>query len=96
MRGLDNLKSGRKENEAKEMQFHRRMLRISWTAKKSNEAILREADRTRSLINRVRNRKATFFLTCREKRETRTSFENWKDFEGKRNRGKQNKRCWMD
>ena len=36
------------------------MLRISWTAKKSNETVLREAD-TRSLINKTRKRQATFF-----------------------------------
>ena len=30
------------------------ILRISWTAKKSNETMFGEADTTRSLINRIR------------------------------------------
>ena len=60
----------------------RRMLRISWTEKKSNEALLREADATRSL-NRIRKRNP--FLTCDEKRETsRTGM-----IERKRSRDKQ-------
>ena len=43
------------------MWFFRRMLRISWTAKKSNETVLREADKTRSLINRICKCQAAFF-----------------------------------
>ena len=35
------------------MWFLRRMLRISKTAKKSNETVLRESDTTRALINRI-------------------------------------------
>ena len=35
------------------MWFQRRMLQISWAAKKSNETVLQEADLTRSLINRI-------------------------------------------
>ena len=37
------------------------MLRISFTAKKSNETALREANTTRSLLNRIREHQATFF-----------------------------------
>ena len=36
------------------MWFLQRMLRISWIAKKSNQTVLREADTTGSLINRIR------------------------------------------
>ena len=32
----------------------RRMLQISWTAKKSNKTVLQEADTMRSSINRIR------------------------------------------
>ena len=47
------------------MWFLRTMLLSSWTAKKSNERVSREADTTRLLLNRPLNRipmcQATFF-----------------------------------
>ena len=36
------------------MWFSQRMLRISWTTKKLNETMFREADTPRSLISRIR------------------------------------------
>ena len=36
------------------------MLGISWTAKKSNQTVLRKADETRSLINRMHKCQAFF------------------------------------
>ena len=36
-------------------------IRISWTAKKPNETVLREADSTSSLINRIREDHTPFF-----------------------------------
>ena len=41
------------------MSFLLRMIRISRTAKKSNEIVLPEADTTRSFINRIRKPYAT-------------------------------------
>ena len=55
------------------MWFLRRIIRISWTAKKSNETVLQEAD-TKSLIT-----PSNFFLTCDAKREIRISCDNWND-----------------
>ncbi|GFN75464.1 E3 ubiquitin-protein ligase shprh [Plakobranchus ocellatus] len=46
--------------EATEMWFLRRMLRISWTAKKTNERVLNEANKRRSLLRTIRKRQATF------------------------------------
>ncbi|GFN87970.1 endonuclease-reverse transcriptase [Plakobranchus ocellatus] len=40
--------------EAVEMWFIRRMMRISWTEKKSNELVLKEANLERSLIKTIR------------------------------------------
>ena len=51
-------KQFKKKMEATEMWFLRRMLRISWTAKKSNETVL--CDTARSPINRIRKRQATY------------------------------------
>ncbi|GFO11723.1 RNA-directed DNA polymerase from mobile element jockey [Plakobranchus ocellatus] len=45
--------------EATEMWFLRRMLRIPWTAKKTNERVLNEANK-RSLVRTIRKRQATF------------------------------------
>ena len=50
-----------KKLEAVEMWFLRRMLRIPWTARKSNEKVLLEANTNRRLINTVRKRQARFF-----------------------------------
>ena len=50
-----------KKLEDTEMWFLQRMLQISWTAKTSNETVLREVD-TRSLIHRICKRQATFFF----------------------------------
>ena len=43
-----------------EMWFLRRMMRISWTAKKTNESVLNEANETRRLITAIRKRQAKF------------------------------------
>ena len=54
-------KQTQRKLEAAEMWFLRRMLRIPWTAKKSNETVLKEAETERSLIMKIRKRQATFF-----------------------------------
>ncbi|GFR93185.1 endonuclease-reverse transcriptase [Elysia marginata] len=46
--------------EAAEMWFFRRMLRVPWTARKTNEEVLKETETTRSLTNRIRRRQAKF------------------------------------
>ncbi|GFO48668.1 poly [ADP-ribose] polymerase [Plakobranchus ocellatus] len=45
--------------EATEMWFLRRMLRIPWTAKKTNERVLNEANKRRSLVRTIRKCQAT-------------------------------------
>ena len=55
-----NSKQLQKKLEATEMWLLRRMLRISWAAKISIEKVLREADTTRSLINKIHKCRATF------------------------------------
>ncbi|GFS15870.1 endonuclease-reverse transcriptase [Elysia marginata] len=49
-----------KKIEAAEMWFFRRMLRVPWTARKTNEEVLKETETTRSLMNRIRRRQAKF------------------------------------
>ncbi|GFO08712.1 endonuclease-reverse transcriptase [Plakobranchus ocellatus] len=46
--------------EVTEMWFLRRMLRIPLTAKKTNERVLNEANKRRSLVRTIRKRQATF------------------------------------
>ena len=43
------------------MSFLRRMLRIPWAAKKTNEMVLKEAETNKSLVQTIRNQQATFF-----------------------------------
>ena len=71
------------------------MLRISWTAKKSNATVLREADTTRSLINRITKRQATVHghLMRREKLEHPLTPGM---IEEKHSTGSREKRCWMN
>ncbi|GFO48432.1 RNA-directed DNA polymerase from mobile element jockey [Plakobranchus ocellatus] len=49
--------------EATEMWFLRRMLRIPWTAKKTNEKVLNEANKRRSLVRNIRNVEPSFWAT---------------------------------
>ncbi|GFO06129.1 ankyrin repeat domain-containing protein 57 [Plakobranchus ocellatus] len=46
--------------EATEIWFLSRMLRIPWTAKKTNERVLNEANKRSSLVSTIRKRQATF------------------------------------
>ncbi|GFS07800.1 endonuclease-reverse transcriptase [Elysia marginata] len=74
--------------EATELWFLRRMLRISWTERKSNETVLIEANSSRSLIKTIRKRQATFLghVMRREKLEHLITTGK---LDGKRGRGKQ-------
>ena len=49
-----------KKIEAVEMWFWRRMLKIPWTAKRTNVEVMEEAGLTRSFVNRIRKQQATF------------------------------------
>ena len=53
-------RQAQKKLEVTEMWFLRRMLRVSWAAKKSNKTVLQEVN-TRLLINKTRKRQATCF-----------------------------------
>ena len=81
-------KQTQKKLEAVEMWFLRRMLRIPWTAKKSNETVLKEADSKRSLVNKIRKRQSSFIghVMRREKMEHLVTTGM---LEGKRSRGRQ-------
>ncbi|GFO42822.1 craniofacial development protein 2 [Plakobranchus ocellatus] len=72
--------------EATEMWFLRRMLRIHWTAKKTNERVLNEANKRRSLVRTLR--KATF-LGHMMRRGKLEHFVTTGKSEGKRSRGRQ-------
>ena len=81
-------KETQRKLEAVEMWFLRRMLRISWKEKKSNEDVLKEAVATRSLINKIRKRQAKFtgHVTRREGLEHLVTTGM---LEGRRSRGRQ-------
>ncbi|GFS22363.1 eukaryotic translation initiation factor 3 subunit F [Elysia marginata] len=70
------------------MRFLKRMLRIPWTEKKSNETVLIEANSRRSLIKTIRKRQATF-LGQVMRREKLEHFITTGKLDGKRGRGKQ-------
>ena len=63
-----------KKLEAMEMWCYRRMLRLSWTRKVTNEEVLKRVGEGRTLMKRIRKRQLEFFRTHREKREIRKSY----------------------
>ncbi|GFO27950.1 endonuclease-reverse transcriptase [Plakobranchus ocellatus] len=82
-----------KKLEATEMWCLRRMLRIPWTAKKTNKRVLNEANKRRSLVRTIRKRQATFLGHVMRRGKLDYLVKTGK-FEGKRSRGRQ--RDWMD
>ena len=77
-----------KKIEAAEMWFFRRMLRISWTEKKTNVNVLREGNVQRSLLKTIRKRQMEFLgHVCRRRGLEFLSLTG--KVEGKRDRGKQ-------
>ena len=88
MRILVIITETRKRLEAAEMLFFRRMLRISWTEKRTNESILEETNQERSLINTIRKRQLKFLgHICRHRGLEFLSLTG--KIEGKRSRGRQ-------
>ncbi|GFN76223.1 endonuclease-reverse transcriptase [Plakobranchus ocellatus] len=77
-----------KKIEAAEMWFFRRMLRVPWTARKTNEEVLKETESTRSLMNRIRRRQAKFVGHIM-RREGLENFVTTGRMEGKKSRGRQ-------
>ncbi|GFO35995.1 endonuclease-reverse transcriptase [Plakobranchus ocellatus] len=79
---------GAKKLEAVKMWFIRRMMRISWTEKKSKEVILKEANLERSLIKTIRQRQLQFLgHVCQHKSLEHLAVTG--KIEGKRSRGRQ-------
>ena len=77
-----------KKLEAAEMWFIRRVMRISWTEKKSNESVLKEANLERSLIKTLRQRQLQFLgHICRHKGYEHLAITG--KIDGKRDRGRQ-------
>ena len=81
--------AGTKKNlEAAEMWFYRRMLRIAWKEKRTNESILEETNQERSLIKTIRKRQLKFLgHICRHKGLEFLSLTG--KIEGTRSRGRQ-------
>ena len=78
----------KKNLEAAEMWFYRRMLRISWKERRTNESILEETNQERSLINTIRKRQLKFLgHICRHKGLEFLSLTG--KIEGTRSRGRQ-------
>ena len=77
-----------KKLEATEMWFIRRMLRISWMEKRSNESVLKEANLERTLLKTIRQRQLQFLGHIYRNRGLEHLAITGK-IEGKRSRGRQ-------
>ena len=71
-----------------EMWFLRRMLRVSWTEKRTNLEILNTASSTRKLMNNIKRRQAEFLGHVMRKGKLEHLLTTGK-IEGKRSRGRQ-------
>ena len=67
-----------KKIEAVEMWFWRRMLRIPWTAKKTNIEVMEEAGQKRSLINRIKKTTGRLHWPHNEKGRLGTPYHHGK------------------
>ena len=63
-----------KKLDAAEMWFIRRMMRISWTEKRSNKSILKEINTERSLIKTIRKKPGIDLLAILQKSLDRAIF----------------------
>ena len=73
--------------ETTEIWFLRRMMRIPWTAKKTNEEVLTEAQTTRQLMTKIRKRQAKFVGQVIRRNQLEHLVTTGK-FDGKRGRGR--------
>ena len=73
--------------ETTEMWFLRRIMRIPWTAKKTNEEVLTEAQTTRQLMTKIRKRQAKFVGHVIRRNQLEHLVTTGK-FDGKRGRGR--------
>ena len=81
-------KKDEKRINSAEMWFYRRLLRISWKEKRTDENILEEIGCTRELLSSVKKRKLTYFgHACRSKCQLMKEIIQGK-CEGKRQRGR--------
>ncbi|GFO49994.1 endonuclease-reverse transcriptase [Plakobranchus ocellatus] len=81
-------KKQEKKINSTEMWFYRRLLRISWRERRTDQSILEELNEERKLLNYIKKRKLTFFgHTCRSKCTLMKNILQGR-MEGKRQRGR--------
>merc|ERR1712002_443702 len=78
----------RKQLEATEMWFLRRMMRIPLTDRKTNNEVLEMAEYTRAILSKIKKRKAKFMGHVMRRNGLENLITTGK-FEGKRGRGRQ-------
>ncbi|GFO33066.1 endonuclease-reverse transcriptase [Plakobranchus ocellatus] len=82
------IKKKQKKINSAEMWFYRRLLRISWRERRTDQSILEELNEERKLLNYIKKRKLTFFgHTCRSKCTLMKNILQGR-MEGKRQRGR--------
>ena len=74
--------------DAFEMKGLRRMLRVSWTAKKTNEWVLNKAAVKRELLDTVKARKLAYTIV-----PPRSSDNSTRELRGERDNARNNARC---
>ena len=82
-------KDDEKRIEAAEMWFYRRLLRVSWTDRRTNESILQELGTTRKLLTLIKERKLRYLGYALRNQDTdlmKTIFQG--KTEAKRKRGR--------
>ena len=89
-------KEDKRRLDAFEMRCYRRMLRVKWTERRTNESIRVQINRMKTITTRVLERKMSFFgHICRMKDDRLIKMVVFAKTEGKRKRGRPTRR-WVD
>ena len=88
-------KAERQRIDAFELWFWRRLFRVPWTARKSNQSILKEINLEYSLEGLMLNLKLQYFGHLMQRTDSLEKTMMLEEFEGRRRRGRQRMR-WLD
>ena len=88
-------KAEHQRNDAFELWFWRRLLRVPWTARRSNQSILKEISPGCSLEGLILNLKLQYFGHLLQRTDSLEKTLMLRKIEGRRRRGRQRMR-WLD
>ena len=96
LRGLDHLKDRREKDNFFEMKYYRKILRISWTERKTNASVLEQlVVKAPQLLNLIKKQKLSYFGHIKGHNALEKLFLEG-TCEGRRGRGRPRRRWTQD